>query len=471
MMVAYNRSIADETRKRLPKQEFSFSANASDVTIISAETVHSAGKKMLESNFGTIKIDGLKFYKIVRSFVETELRLWGQEGQDVQSALREMISLFRLKLINPENKEGMLEMVRHHGIGFPGLVDFVPEVYHRGLMQFEKDRSIDFDDMIFLPIFLPSWSDTYKGLHYDQHKLVLVDECQDLNRLQFKTALELVKDDGKLVFVGDRKQAIYGFIGADEHSFDHIISRTNAKEMPLSVCFRCPETHLDLIRKYVPQIQGKPNNPDGSVHHLDYDHFIRNAGRYLKPDDLIVCRTNAPLVGTCARLINQGIKARIRGRDLGGMLKKIIKKTAKLPGFDFKKFSSFIWKWAGMEMARLRKAGASKTRIESVSDYALAIISVQQQLSYVHSVSALMDSIDGFFRDDKDAIWLSSVHKAKGLEAENVYVLGPEKMPLLFEDSQEWEFEQEKNIIMISLSRAKNRLVFIKMPEKAKDDI
>ena len=56
---------------------------------------------------------------------------------------------------------------------------------------------------------------------------------------------------------------------------------------------------------------------------------------------------------------------------------------------------------------------------------------------------------------------LSSVHRAKGLEAENVVILHPEKMPHPMA-TLEWEIEQEYNIKYVAITRSMNRLVFVR---------
>ena len=67
-----------------------------------------------------------------------------------------------------------------------------------------------------------------------------------------------------------------------------------------------------------------------------------------------------------------------------------------------------------------------------------------------------------------DAIMLSTVHKAKGLEAENVYIICPELLPFRHKNQQFWEIQQENNLAYVAITRAKNRLVYVDVSE---DDI
>ena len=62
-----------------------------------------------------------------------------------------------------------------------------------------------------------------------------------------------------------------------------------------------------------------------------------------------------------------------------------------------------------------------------------------------------------------DCVTLSSVHKAKGLEADNVFVLNEGKICFDPRNSPELQ-QQEKNLSYISLTRAKNKMYLVKEP-------
>ena len=74
----------------------------------------------------------------------------------------------------------------------------------------------------------------------------------------------------------------------------------------------------------------------------------------------------------------------------------------------------------------------------------------------------LMNRIDIIFSDRKknEGIALSTIHKAKGLEAENVYIACRSLMPSP-SATQDWEITQEKNLIYVAYTRAKNTLGFL----------
>ena len=56
---------------------------------------------------------------------------------------------------------------------------------------------------------------------------------------------------------------------------------------------------------------------------------------------------------------------------------------------------------------------------------------------------------------------LSSIHRSKGLEADRVFVLKPDKMALTWKNQLAWQAEQEQNLRYVGLTRAKKALYFV----------
>ena len=66
----------------------------------------------------------------------------------------------------------------------------------------------------------------------------------------------------------------------------------------------------------------------------------------------------------------------------------------------------------------------------------------------------------------KNPVMLSTIHKAKGLEADRVLILCPHKLPLTWKNQLDWQLEQELNLKYVALTRAKKELVFVQMDEE-----
>jgi ATP-dependent exoDNAse (exonuclease V) beta subunit len=73
----------------------------------------------------------------------------------------------------------------------------------------------------------------------------------------------------------------------------------------------------------------------------------------------------------------------------------------------------------------------------------------------------LIDKIDAIFSENnQDGVCLSTIHKAKGLESDNVYILCPSLMPSKYA-KKDWEKQAEENLIYVAFTRAKKTLNFI----------
>jgi superfamily I DNA/RNA helicase len=310
----------------------------------------------------------------------------------------------------------------------------------------EDTSQIDFDDMIELPLSAPA--------SIPKFKFVLVDEAQDLSplRLAFTKAMRSPRG-GKLVYVGDRRQAIYGFAGSSSNAFDEIITATDADELPLSVCYRCPSSHLDMAREIVPEIEARDDAPEGFVDTWEAGEVETRAA----VGDLIICRRNAPLVGLTFRLLAAGQSASMAGRELGQGLIAVAKKH----GIDAEGRAAFM---AAEERKARAAVGNDDARIEArlatARDKISCIDAVVESIDGSTDIKAFEAAVKRLF--DKDAtITLSSVHRAKGLEADRVVLVEPHLLGSSKYATQEWQKTQEVNLRYVALTRAKTTLVFV----------
>ena len=76
------------------------------------------------------------------------------------------------------------------------------------------------------------------------------------------------------------------------------------------------------------------------------------------------------------------------------------------------------------------------------------------------TVNELIDKIKIIFNDVGEGVCLSTIHKAKGLEADNVFILAKSLMPSIYA-RQEWEVISEENLEYVAITRAKKTLQYI----------
>lgn len=200
-------------------------------------------------------------------------------------------------------------------------------------------------------------------------------------------------------------------------------------------------------------IESHPSAPEGEVKWLEA-YSVSD----FPPSGCILCRNTAPLVGFAYSLLKRDVSCRILGRDIGANLISIIKKLRpiNLEDFDLK-----LQVWLDRETA---KAIAEDRNPERLYDQAECLRFFVDSLDEdSRTVDSLIAKIELMFTDQPQAtrLTLSTVHKAKGLEFETVFILDFHKyMPSRWAQ-QEWAKVQEQNIIYVAVTRAKSTLVYI----------
>jgi len=311
---------------------------------------------------------------------------------------------------------------------------------------------IDFDDMIYLALI-------YARRQVWQHDVVMVDEAQDTNPARRELAALMMKRNGRIFFVGDRHQAIYGFTGADADAVDQIIEQFECVRLPLTVTYRCPKTVVTAAQAYVSHIHAHESAPDGSVTSVVYDDFGK-AYAALGPQDAILCRKTKPLVTLAYDLIRNHIACHVEGRDIGQGLIELTNKWKKI-----KSVGPFLAKLEEFTEKRAKKfeQDGKDAQAEALRDrYDTMVVICQGKTSLDQVRAAIYD----LFQDTESGqpspnLTLSTVHKAKGREWHHVYVYGfRDYMPSPMA-KQAWEIEQEINLIYVAFTRAQSTLTLV----------
>jgi hypothetical protein len=134
------------------------------------------------------------------------------------------------------------------------------------------------------------------------------------------------------------------------------------------------------------------------------------------PGDFVLSRLNAPLMGVALGLIRRGVRARIRGREIGKGLIDIIKKLRVTTLADL---DEALERYRGKEIGKLSKRDPhlARTKMAQLQDNVDTIATLAET---VGSVDELTRKLDMLFNDETGAasVMCSTVHKAKGLEAD-----------------------------------------------------
>ena len=322
---------------------------------------------------------------------------------------------------------------------------------------------IDFADMIFLPIANKWLRPTYD--------LVVVDEAQDMTTTQLLIAQGVSR--GRIAVVGDDRQAVYGFRGADSQALDRLKAELQAQELGLTTTYRCAQIIVREAHKIVPDFEAASTNEEGTISELAGALLCE----HVRPGDFVLSRINAPLVSTALALIRRGVRARIEGRDIGAGLRAIVNKLATGPAkHSIPQWLVRLENWREREITRAEKSKLDH-KVDQINDQYETLVAL---VDGVTGVPELLTRLENLFADTDGApahVVCSSVHKAKGLEAERVFILRETLYPPVGCETchkrpkrcacpggyrpDPLAQREESNIAYVAITRAKRDLIWV----------
>jgi DNA helicase-2/ATP-dependent DNA helicase PcrA len=303
----------------------------------------------------------------------------------------------------------------------------------------EEDGSLSFDDMLYVPVrmkWVRPWFD-----------MVVIDEAQDMSHVQLLLAQQACKRTGRIVVVGDDRQAIYSWRGADSDSLDRLKEELEATELGLTTTYRCGRLIVERAQKLVPDYNAAPQAHDGEIQGMDVAGMLAA----VKPGDYVLSRKNAPLVTVCMALLRAGVPARVAGRELGKQIMRLIRKIVKREGSTTAELLKRLGEWEETQMAKAKTCKRKVEREErerEVEDNAEVIRALAAGTTLVDEIDDKLDALCA--EDPSGVVVCSSVHKAKGLESDRVFVLSA----TLRRGQRE-----EENIEYVAVTRARHTLV------------
>ena len=274
IFLAFNKHIVEELREKV------------NITYCSVSTLHSLGLKFIQSdfykryknNYETKLNDNLSYQIIKNNFDEycgddfVHCEYFNSQPSDKAkrtaktSTIRNLASALnyaRVRNLDFNSDIGIRDLELNNEClkikeyyGLHNYINLLKKCCRDKIEMYENPErdsygkyilNMDYTDMLWFPVILNL---SIPGFLRDK-SYYLVDECQDLNPLQQDLLYSIYyQKDGniRLIFVGDNRQAIYGFSGADTHSMEHLKERFTLTELPLNICYRCPENVVKLAK-------------------------------------------------------------------------------------------------------------------------------------------------------------------------------------------------------------------------------
>jgi DNA helicase-2/ATP-dependent DNA helicase PcrA len=475
LVLAYNKAIANEVSARLKK------AGHSDWKFVQATTLHSQGWSLVKRafNLSNDNIDDKKVRKIVDGLL-TGMNA-AEEKHIYESYGAQIVALVRMAKqagfgFFPDLPIGDVgkwhDLADHYDINglddtseADAVVAAAQFVYRKSL---EDTKTVDFDDMILFPLV--------KNLRVRFGKDdVILDESQDLSRARQALARKFLKPGGRMTVVGDDRQAIYGFSGADAAALENLIASLGATVYPLSVTWRCPKKVVELAKTLVPDIEAAATAIEGEVLHMPAERAVK-AGTHegsstigkvawyydaaLTPTDAILCRNTAPLVSLAYQLIRSRIPCKVEGRSIGDGLKALASRW-KVKSVDMllRRLEDYCERERQKALAKGNESKAEEVqdRVDTLVEIGKACIEAGKT-----QLSDVVAFIDDLFADGATNVTvLATYHRSKGREWPRVFLLEHAKRCPSRAARQAWQQAQEQNLAYVAFTRAQHSLVFV----------
>jgi superfamily I DNA/RNA helicase len=501
LYIAFNASVVEEFKKKIKNPKTKVMTMHSLAYSIMLYNVEQESKDLGEKpkGFGsqrskrTVSLDNFKPHKIL------DEEITKRYGRYIEFAKRvflkdnyvNLYNLCRLTLTDMSSNKDVSRLIDDHvlflyygdeGYSAPDISEITSTLKildTKSRQQFETQGVIDFTDMLWITfnkLKYDNWEVPYWALYTN----IYCDEVQDFSNIQLNFLKFIKRTKGRYVFIGDFHQAIYNFAGANAQAFNQIPKMFAPVEtFDLPICYRCAKSHLSRVnREYGIPILPCDDAPMGFVKTIDKNKI----SEYAKAGDMVISRKNKWIAEVVLDLARNGTPIFIEDKDMVAAIKRQILSSkctsvGTLEKFLQKVISNYNKKLFEIVSKNVREGGHEEERLEAVAE----------TNSKIDNTSFLLEILEGYFENhassdsiskfsnfiDKllnttpspNCVRLCSIHKAKGLEATNVFVLNEAKINYDFRNSKEQNI-QEKNLSYIATTRAKEGLYLVKEPSK-----
>ena len=530
--------------------------------------------RLKKVNFGTFHSI---FFRILRRYTDISMDNLIMEGDRFKLA-KNIIKHLKIKNYSDDDVLDVLSEISYVKNEMLEPDEFRSQVFNNEEFQdifrlYEKSKKstgkIDFDDMLVLTYKLLQENEEVLDIVRNVFRYILIDEFQDINRVQFEVVRMISSPTNNIFVVGDEDQSIYGFRGArPDFMIDFEKFFPNTKKIILDINYRSKKNIVGLSQKLIKNNKIRyekkitPNmDDDGCIKYInpkDCDDEARDIAKEIKSmvekkkytyeDFAVIYRTNRQarsfvdvfmderipfvikdtpksiydhwvaidLISYLRVATNIGTNedwARIINRPFRYISKENVKKALNSEDFfeslmdndNIKKFQKNNLEdlYSDLEYIKRLKPEYAISYVRSTLDYDRYILEYCHERKIKSSqIIDIMDEIENaskqyktifdFFKHidevkeemknrsenkaknlgeiDTEGVVLTTMHSSKGLEFENVYLIGINDTLIPFisqedEEPKDPNYEEERRLLYVGMTRAKNNLT-ISYPSK-----
>ncbi|MDD6757243.1 MAG: 3'-5' exonuclease [bacterium] len=214
---------------------------------VQVSTFHSFGLKLLRENYAKLGYEANFVIMDSDDSLTVVKKIVKDLGYDPKiynpRAIRNKISSCKNEMMTPEIYE------RYAVSDYEKVMHKVYEKYEEKL---KKNNSVDFDDLLLLPIKLFKENPSVLQRYQELYQYILIDEYQDTNEAQYILSKLISAKSRKITCVGDDSQSIYSFRGANyKNILNFEKDYKDAKTILLEENYRSTSTILDAANQVI----------------------------------------------------------------------------------------------------------------------------------------------------------------------------------------------------------------------------
>lgn len=300
--------------------------------------------------------------------------------------------------------------------------------------------------------------------------VLVIDEAQDMDADEFCLIKALMEqnEEMRVIAVGDDDQNIYQFRGADSKYLEQFIAEKQATKYELVENFRSKSNLVEFTNEFVKKIRHRlkqtpiisKQKDNGTIKLVRYTskNLLTPLVRDVIKTDLIgttciLTKTNEEASQITGLLLKNGIQARLIQTNDGFSLQNLLEvrfflNELKLADDVFVIGDDY---WESAKSALKNKFNHS-SRLEICLNIIADFEATNSKKKYKSDLDVFIreSKLEDFFNQNGETIFVSTIHKAKGKEFDNVFLLL---------DSIDIETDSTKRQLYVAMTRAKKNLI------------
>ena len=296
--------------------------------------------------------------------------------------------------------------------------------------------------------------------------VLVIDEAQDMSQDDFRLVQALIRqnEEMRVIAVGDDDQNIYAFRGSDSRYMQSLINQDGAELYEMTDNYRSSKAVVDCANRFVKRIPGRMKQT--SIHSATGEEgrvktlkSLLEAEINVQGSTAILTRTNEETMQVAYELEQRGLHATV-AQSMGGFrfgnlaeVRYFLKQLKQLGKNDDISITKEIWQAAKQ---RTLDTYATSTCL-NIMQHFFTDFEITHKTYYRSDLREFIfeSDIEDFIVSDDKSVFVSTIHKAKGREFDNVYLLS--SIP----DVRDVE---DMRAYYVGLTRAKRNLFLVTNP-------